>query len=56
MLFITAYSLVSAEVVLYSLYGLVLVKKDNPSEGVSNSYQVLSSTVLAAGGDSWSNT
>ena len=43
-----AYSLVSAEVVLRSLRGLVSVKKDSPSVGVSDSCQVLSSTVLAA--------
>ena len=43
-----AYSPVSAEVVLYSLYGLVLVKKDSPFIGVLDSYQVLSSIVLAA--------
>ena len=41
----TAYSLVLAEVILYSLYGLVLVKKDSPSVGVLDSYQVLGSTV-----------
>ena len=46
MLFIIAYSLVLAEVVLCSLYGLVLVKKDSPSIGILDSYQVLSSTVL----------
>ena len=55
MLFIIVYSPVSAKVVLYSLYGLVLVKKDSLSKGVSDSYQVLSSTVLVAGGDSWLN-
>ena len=48
MLFIIAYSLVSAEVVLCSLYGLVSVKKDSPSVGVLDSCQVLSSTVPAA--------
>ena len=45
---ITARSPVSAEVVLCSLRGLVLVKKDGPSVGISNSYQVL-------GSNSWSN-
>ena len=49
MSFITAYSPVSAKVVLRSLCGLVSVKKDSPSIGVSDSYRVLSSTVLAAG-------
>ena len=44
----TAYSLVLAEVVLRSLHGLVLVKKDSPSVGVLDSYQVLSSMVLVA--------
>ena len=48
MSFITARSPVSAEVVLRSLHGLVLVKKDGPSVGVLNSYQVLSSTVPAS--------
>jgi hypothetical protein len=33
--------------VLRSLRGLVSVKKDSPSEGVSDSCRVLSSTVLA---------
>ena len=47
MLFITAYSPVSAKVVLRSLCGLVSVKKDSPSVGVSDSCQVLSSTVPA---------
>ena len=44
----TAYSLVLAEVVLHSLCGLVSVKKDSPSVGVSDSCQVLGSTVPAA--------
>ena len=52
MSFIIAHSLVSAEVVLCSLRGLVLVKKDSPSKGVSDSYQVLNSTVLAVGSNS----
>ena len=56
MLFITARSLVLTEVVLYSLHSLVLVKKDCPSVGVSNSYQVLNSMVLAAGSNSQLNT
>jgi hypothetical protein len=56
MSFIMACSLVLAEVILCSLYSLVLVKKDSPSKGVSDSYRVLSSMVLAVGGDSWSNT
>ena len=56
MLFITACSLVLAKVVLCSLYSLVSVKKDSPSESILNSYQILSSTVLAVGSDSWSNT
>ena len=47
MLFITAYSLVLAEVIFRSLYGLVSVKKDSPFIGVLDSCQVLSSTVLA---------
>ena len=41
MSFITARSPVSAEVVLRSLRGLVLVKKDGPSVGVSDSCQSL---------------
>ena len=45
----TVYSLVLAEVVFRSLYGLVLVKKDSPSVGVSDSYQVLNSMMLAVG-------
>ena len=45
MSFITAYSLVLAEVVLCSLHNLVLVKKDSPSISVSDSCQVFSSTV-----------
>ena len=56
MLFITAHSLVLAEVVLRSLCGLVLVKKDCLSVGVLDSCQVLSSTVPAIGSDSQSNT
>ena len=48
MSFITARSPVSAEVVLRSLRGLVSVKKDGPSVGVSDSCQVLGSTVPAA--------
>ena len=56
MLFITARSPVLAEVVLRSLHGLVSVKKDNPSEGVLDSCQVLNSTVLAVGSNSWLNT
>ena len=48
MLFITAYSLVLAEVVLYSLYSLVLVKKDSLFIGILDSYQVLNSMVSAA--------
>ena len=44
----TAYSLVLAEVVLYSLYSLVSVKKDSPFIGILDSYQVLNSTVLVA--------
>ena len=47
MLFITARSLVLAEVVLRNLRGLVSVKKDSPSVGVSDSCQVLGSTVPA---------
>ena len=39
MLFITAYSLVSTKVVLYSLRGLVSVKKNYSSVGVSDSYR-----------------
>ena len=42
-----AYSPVLAEVVLYSLCGLVSVKKNSPSVGVLDSCQVLSSIVLA---------
>ena len=34
----TAYSLVLAEVVLCSLYGLILVKKNSLSVGVLDSY------------------
>ena len=45
----TAYSLVLAEVVLYSLYSLVSVKKDSPSIGILDSYQVLGSTILVIG-------
>ena len=45
MLFIIAYSLVLAEVVLCSLRGLVLVKKDSPFVSVSDSCQVFSSMV-----------
>ena len=56
MLFIIAYSLVLAKVVLYSLYGLVLVKKDSSFKGILDSYQVFNSTVLVAGGNSWLNT
>ena len=56
MLFITVHSLVLAEVVLYSLRGLVSVKKNSPFKGILDSYQVLNSTVLVAGGDSWLNT
>ena len=48
MLFIIAYNLVLAKVILYSLRSLVSVKKDYPSVGVLDSYQVLSSTVPAA--------
>ena len=48
MTFITGCSLILAKVVLCSLYGLVLVKKDSLSVGVLDSYQVLSSTVLVA--------
>ena len=44
----TAYSLVLAEVIFCSLYGLILVKKDCFFVGVLNSYQVLSSTVPVA--------
>ena len=47
MSFITAYSPVSAEVILYSLHNLVSVKKNSPSVGVLDSYQVLNSTVPA---------
>ena len=47
MSFITACSLVSAEVILYSLRGLVSVKKDGLSIGVLDSCQVLSSIVPA---------
>ena len=43
-----ACSLVSAEVVLRSLRGLVLVKKDSLSVGVLDSCQVLGSTVPAS--------
>ena len=46
MLFITACSLVLAEVVFRSLCGLVLVKKDGSSIGVLDSCQVLGSMVL----------
>ena len=45
----TAYSLVLAKVILRSLYGLVLVKKDYSSVGVLNFYWVFSSIVLVAG-------
>ena len=41
MLFIMAYSLVLIKVVFYSLYGLVLVKKDYFSVGVLNFYRSL---------------
>ena len=48
MSFIIAYSLVLAKVILCSLYSLVSVKKDSPSVGISDSYQVFSSIVPAA--------
>ena len=41
-----AYSLVLVKVLLRSLYGLVLVKKDSPFKGILDSYQVLNSIVL----------
>ena len=56
MSFIIACGLVLAEVVFRSLCGLVLVKKDSPFEGISDSCQVLSSTVLVVGSNSWLNT